>query len=58
MTAPTSDSRMARMSSISGPGQKLPRASTMRVVGVAVSVMEVTCVLDEQRGGVRRSGGR
>jgi hypothetical protein len=33
ITWPGSLSRMARMSSIRGPGQKLPRASTTRVVG-------------------------
>mgnify|MGYP006952618358 CR=1 FL=1 len=41
ITSPTAASRMARMSSISGPGQKLPRASTVRVMA-AVSVMAVT----------------
>jgi hypothetical protein len=30
---------MARISSINGPGQKLPRASTVRVMAMAVSVM-------------------
>ena len=39
MTSPTWLSRMARMSSINGPGQKLPRASTVRVMEIAVSVM-------------------
>src|SRR3989337_2229922 len=44
MTSPTWDSRMARMSSISGPGQKLPRASMVRVMaGLAgVSSMSLT----------------
>src|SRR3970040_2371154 len=43
-TSPTWDSRMPRMSSIRGPGQKLPRASMVRVmagVGV-VSIIERT----------------
>ena len=39
MSVPTSDSRMARMSSINGPGQKLPRASMSRVVVVVVGPM-------------------
>src|SRR3954452_23817000 len=39
-TSPTSASLMPRMSSISGPGQKLPRASMTTVgTGVAMSVM-------------------
>ena len=33
MTSPTADSRIARISSIRGPGQKLPRASIVRVAG-------------------------
>src|ERR1017187_3479855 len=52
MTAPTWLSRMARMSSINGPGQKLPRASTVRVMAMVVSVMVATPFLDEQRGRV------
>jgi hypothetical protein len=40
-TSPTFDSRIARISSIRGPGQKLPRASMVRTaVGSAmVAVM-------------------
>src|SRR6188768_3798471 len=49
MTSPTWLSRMARMSSISGPGQKLPRASTVRLMEIAVSVMADIPFLDEQR---------
>ena len=36
-TSPTWDSRMPRMSSIRGPGQKLPRASIVRVMAGRVS---------------------
>src|SRR4026207_2253326 len=56
ITSPTSDSRMARMSSISGPGQKLPRASTIRFTGLmSCSVGVVICAtsflgLDEEAG--------
>src|SRR5512141_654312 len=61
MTVPTADSRMARMSSISGPGQKLPRASMVRsIAGDCWSVSMVMTftpfrshALDEQAGGVR-----
>src|SRR6187431_3598201 len=52
MTSPTWLSRMARMSSINGPGQKLPRASTVRLMEIAVSVMADVPFLDEQRDGV------
>src|ERR1035437_8890486 len=40
IVSPTSDSLIARMSSISGPGQKLPRASTVRAM-VAVMLRSV-----------------
>ena len=38
IVSPTSDSLIARMSSISGPGQKLPRASIVRVTWSALAV--------------------
>ena len=37
MTSPICPSRMARMSSISGPGQKLPRASIVRAMARAAA---------------------
>src|SRR5512143_1352416 len=54
-TSPTWDSRMARMSSIRGPGQKLPRASIVRgAAAVAVGSGVVSSIarsfLDEERG--------
>src|SRR6478672_2317765 len=52
ITSPTWPSRIARMSSISGPGQKLPRASTVRViVGIlSVSVMTGSMPFSERSG--------
>src|SRR5688500_10486988 len=44
MTWPTCDSRMVRISSISGPGQKLPRASTRRVAWGGESTRAVMAV--------------
>src|SRR3990172_5867846 len=41
-TSPTWDSRIPRMSSIRGPGQKLPRASMVRVMVGAVSSIRVS----------------
>src|SRR4029453_9756799 len=52
MTWPGPPSRIARMSSIRGPGQKLPRASTIRVTSgeASVAIMGWRSFLDEQRG--------
>src|SRR5665811_1080366 len=36
IVSPTSDSLIARISSMRGPGQKLPRASTVRVMVAAM----------------------
>src|SRR3954454_13874295 len=50
-TVPGPDSRMPRISSMSGPGQKLPRASMVRVsCSVASSVIVMPSFSDEERG--------
>src|SRR5690348_6624791 len=52
---PAASSRIARISSINGPGQKLPRASTIRTLVAIVAVPVIVALpSDEQRRGAIR----